>query len=72
DEGGTWPVRKTICPGASAYSSLCVLDDDKGTIGIYVEVGEYETYQMYFMSFSLDWLTDGKDHWSPPVGTGKQ
>ncbi|MCK9327269.1 MAG: exo-alpha-sialidase [Bacteroidales bacterium] len=72
DEGGTWPVRKTICPGASAYSSLCVLDDVKGTIGIYVEVGEYETYQMYFMSFSLDWLTDGKDHWSPPVGTGKQ
>jgi hypothetical protein len=66
DEGGTWPVRKTISPGASAYSSLCVLDDGNGTIGIYVEAGEYETYQMYFMSFSLDWLTNGTDKFELP------
>ncbi|MFO7616465.1 MAG: exo-alpha-sialidase [Bacteroidales bacterium] len=63
DEGDTWPVRRTICPGASAYSSLCVLDDGNGTIGIYVEVGEYETYQMYFISFSLDWLSSATDRW---------
>jgi hypothetical protein len=36
-----------------------------GTIGIYYEVGEYEIYQMYFVRFSLDWLTDGADHFSP-------
>ncbi len=63
DEGNTWPVRKTIYSGSSAYSSLCVLPD--GTIGIYYEVGEYEIYQMYFVRFSLDWLTDGADHFSP-------
>jgi hypothetical protein len=59
DEGSTWPVRKTIYPGPSAYSSLCVLTD--GTIGMYYEVGEYETYQMYFARFSMSWLTDGAD-----------
>jgi len=61
DEGGSWPVKKTIYPGVSAYSSLCILND--GTIGIYYEVGEYETYQMYFVRFSLDWLTNGADTW---------
>jgi hypothetical protein len=62
DEGETWPVRKTIYPGGSAYSSLCVLYD--GTIGMYYESGEYETYQMYFVRFSLEWLTDGADIWT--------
>jgi hypothetical protein len=59
DEGMTWPIRKTIYSGASAYSSLCVLND--GTIGMYYEVGEYETYQMYFARFTLGWLTNGLD-----------
>jgi hypothetical protein len=62
DEGITWPVRKTIYLGASAYSAMAILPD--GTIGIYYEVGEYETYQMYFARFSLNWLTDGADTWS--------
>lgn len=62
DEGQTWPVRKTIYPGISAYSSLSILND--GTIGMYYEVGEYEIYQMYFARFSLEWLTDGADTWS--------
>jgi Neuraminidase (sialidase) len=59
DEGETWPVRKTVYPGKSAYSSLTVLQD--GTIGMYYEVGEYETYEMYFARFSLGWLTNGAD-----------
>jgi Neuraminidase (sialidase) len=62
DEGVTWPVRKTIYAGASAYSALTILSD--GTIGMYYEVGEYETYQMYFARFSLSWLTDGADVWT--------
>jgi hypothetical protein len=62
DEGATWPVRKTIYAGASAYSSMTVLHD--GTIGIYYEVGEYEHYEMYFVRFSLQWLTDGRDRLS--------
>ncbi len=61
DEGVTWPLRKTIYSGASAYSSLCILND--GTIGMYYEAGEYETYQMYFVRFSLNWLSGGADYW---------
>lgn len=61
-EGESWPIRKTIYSGASAYSSLTILSD--GTIGIYYEAGEYEIYQMYFARFSLDWLSGGTDTWS--------
>lgn len=61
DEGKTWPVVKSICPVGSAYSSLCILED--GTIGAYVEVEDgLGYYSMYFVNFSLDWLTDGADH----------
>jgi len=63
DEGDTWNVSKVIYPGPSAYSALTVLDD--GTIGLFYENGEYETYQMYFARFSLEWLTDGADAWVP-------
>lgn len=65
DEGTTWPVRKTIFSGASAYSSLTVLSD--GTMGIYYENGENSTYQMYFVRFSLNWLTNGADTFIPNV-----
>ncbi|MDE5890344.1 MAG: glycoside hydrolase, partial [Bacteroidales bacterium] len=56
DEGQSWVSPKTICPGNSVYSSLTVLND--GTIGIYVEEnpGE-EGCSLWFMNFSLDWLT---------------
>ena len=63
DEGDTWPVTKVLHPGFSAYSSLTVLDD--GTIGCFYENGEYEWYQLCFARFSLDWLTNGADTWSP-------
>lgn len=65
DEGATWPVRKTIFSGASAYSSLTVLPD--GTLGIYYENGENSTYQMYFVRFSLNWLTNGADTYTAPT-----
>jgi hypothetical protein len=68
DEGKTWPVRRTIYSGPSAYSSLCVLPD--GTIGIFYEVGEYESYQMYFTRFSLEWLSEGTDTYSGKWRTG--
>ena len=65
DEGETWPVRKDIVPYSSAYSSLCVLPD--GTIGLYVEEEPNGSsgYSTYFYNFSLDWLTDGQDHFDP-------
>lgn len=60
DEGDTWTVKKSICPKGSAYSSLTVLPD--GTIGCYYEEDGLEGgYQMRFVRFSLEWLTDGED-----------
>ena len=57
DEGKTWPVKKTICSGGSAYSALCILQD--GTIGIYTEENiETEDFSMYFTNVSLRWLTE--------------
>lgn len=58
DEGKSFPVRKTICPGASAYSSLTILPD--GSIGCLFEDGSSEM-DMVFVSCSLEWLTDNKD-----------
>ena len=63
DEGQTWPVSKTIVPYSSAYSSLCVLPD--GTIGLYVEEipSGNSAYMTAFYNFSIEWLTDGNDHY---------
>jgi len=59
DEGTTWPVKKTICPGTSAYSSVTILPD--GTIGVYFEEDGSNAYTMTFVNFSLNWLTSGTD-----------
>ena len=69
DEGETWPVRKCIVPYSSAYSSLCILPD--GTIGLYVEEEPNGTsgYSTVFYNFSLDWLTDGNDHYTSVTET---
>ncbi len=63
DEGKTWPVKRVISPIEAAYSALTTFDD--GTIGIFYENGEYENYQLNFARFSLDWLSEGTDSWSP-------
>lgn len=63
DEGETWPTVKSICPYKSVYSSLTILPD--GTIGAYVEENPDGECSLYFMNFSLNWLTDGKDTYTP-------
>ncbi|MBE6299612.1 MAG: hypothetical protein E7083_04655 [Bacteroidales bacterium] len=65
DEGESWSVHKTICPGNGAYSSICILPD--GTIGVYTEE-DYMTPDMstFFLNFTLDWLTDGEDTYTLP------
>jgi hypothetical protein len=64
DEGATWNTSKAIFPQASAYSSLTILPD--GTMGLYYENGEYgDVYDMYFVRFSLSWLTNGADTYTP-------
>ena len=62
DEGQTWPIKKSICPGSSAYSSITILPD--GTIGAYVE--ENNPISLYYINFSLGWLTNGADIYSKP------
>ena len=59
DEGQTWPVKKTLCEGPSAYSSLTILAD--GTIGAYIEEDDTIPYKMVFVRFSLNWLTNGAE-----------
>lgn len=63
DEGETWPTVKSICPYNSVYSSLTILPD--GTIGAYVEENPEGACSLYFMNFSLEWLTDGQDVYTP-------
>ncbi|MGA3033070.1 MAG: sialidase family protein [Terracidiphilus sp.] len=66
DEGKTWPIEKRILTGPGAYSSMTVFPD--GSIGILFETGiAFGTFDDYckklvFARFTVDWLTDGKDH----------
>lgn len=57
DEGKTWSAGRTIYSGGSAYSSMTVLEN--GEIGVFFEKDNYQ--RNAFTSFSLSWLTDGKD-----------
>lgn len=57
DEGQTWPVKKTVYAGSAAYSCLTRLPD--GRIGLIYERDNYG--KITFASFTLGWLTDGKD-----------
>lgn len=66
DEGETWPVEKRVLTGPGAYSSMAVFPD--GSVGILFEAGvQYGEYvdhysKEVFARFTVDWLTDGKDH----------
>lgn len=63
DEGTTWPVKRSIAAGESAYSSVTILPD--GTIGVYLEEDNTAPYKMYYLNYSLEWLTNGADEWLP-------
>ncbi|MDB6058825.1 MAG: nedA [Verrucomicrobiales bacterium] len=55
DEGRTWPVKRVLEPGRSAYSDMAVLDD--GTILCF-----YERHDSLTLArFNLEWLTNRKD-----------
>ena len=62
DEGKTWSEGKTIYEGPSAYSDMTILAN--GDICLFFEQDEYTKNP--FVSFSLDWLTDGKDTYRKP------
>ena len=62
DEGLTWSEGKTIYPGSAAYSDLTILKN--GDFGLFFEKEDYT--ENVFASFSLEWLTDGKDKYTEP------
>lgn len=63
DEGLSWTEGKCIYPGSSAYSSMTVLEN--GHIGLIFEKDYYT--ENLFVSFSLEWLTDGEDIYEMPL-----
>jgi sialidase-1 len=62
DEGKTWTEGKTIYKGGSSYSSLTILKN--GDIGVFFEKDGAK--ENPFVSFSLKWLTNGKDKYKKP------
>ncbi len=62
DEGQSWSEGKCIYPGGSAYSTMTVLAN--GDIGVVFEKDKYT--ENPFVSFSLEWLTDGADSYKEP------
>ena len=62
DEARTWPVNKTIEPGASMYSDIAV--SHEGTILCFYGRGTRPGFAgdaLTLARFNLEWLTDGKD-----------
>jgi sialidase-1 len=65
DEGRTWPVSQVLDPGVAGYSDLavgpgrrihCLYERGEVTAG-----QQYRTRALTLASFSLPWLTDGRD-----------
>ena len=60
DRGKTWPVKRLVYEGPSAYSSLAA--DEDGHIYLLFEKGEKKLYEsVAFVKFDLAWLTEGHD-----------
>ncbi len=60
DNGKTWPVSKLLIPGPFAYSVLTPVAP--GLMGCLYEVNSNQIKHIRFTTFSIDWLTDGKDN----------
>ncbi|WP_407285712.1 exo-alpha-sialidase [Streptomyces sp. BP-8] len=52
DDGRSWPIARTVAPGAAAYSTLTRLQD--GTFGLLYESGPYR--KITFVRFDGAWL----------------
>lgn len=64
DEGETWPYRKSIEYYGSAYSAIDI--NKEGEIFFFYEKDGLTTYDMNMAKVSLEWLTDGFDHYEKP------
>jgi len=60
DRGRTWPMKRLVYKGPSAYSSLAAAPD--GSIYLLFERGEKKLYEsIAVVRFTLDWLANGRD-----------
>lgn len=60
DRGKTWPVKRLVYEGRSAYSSLAA--DKDGNIYLLFEKGVTKLYETVAVAkFGLEWLTEGHD-----------
>lgn len=60
DRAATWPVKRLVYEGPSAYSSLAAGKD--GTVYLLFERGAKKLYETVAVArFNLEWLTEGKD-----------
>ena len=60
DRGATWPLKRLVWEGPSAYSSLAAGPD--GAVYLLFERGEKKLYETVAVArFTLDWLAEGKD-----------
>ncbi len=60
DQTQTWPVKRMVYEGPSAYSTLAA--DKDGWIYLMYENGDKKLYErLTFVRFNLDWLAEGKD-----------
>jgi len=60
DRGDTWPVKRLVYAGPSAYSSLAAGAD--GAVYLLFERGTKKLYETIAVTrFDLDWLAGGKD-----------
>ena len=58
DGGKTWPVKRMVWKGPSAYPSLSAGKD--GTVYLLFERGRKKLYESIAVArFTLDWLADG-------------
>ena len=58
DRGKTWPVKRLVYKGPSAYSSLAA--DKEGNIYLLFERGDKKLYEQIAVArFNLAWLTEG-------------
>ena len=60
DRCKTWPVKRLVYEGPSAYSSLTA--DANGVICLLFENAKEKLYEdLTLAQFNLDWLTEGQD-----------
>jgi sialidase-1 len=60
DRGESWPLKRLVYEGPSAYSSLAAAPD--GTIYLLFERGKKKLYESIALArFNLTWIAGGKD-----------